>query len=344
MPDNYVAARDALRNLTASGLNYSAPQISKDQEIRQKEREIALTQIDGFFPSPPEVIARMLDIARLHLESPGLMLEPSAGAGHIADAVRERYPAQTVHCVELAQELRALLELKGHQLVGRNIYDYDPKDAGHAQRDIYDVVLMNPPFEHLQDIDHVQEVFIHLLKPAGRLVSVMSISWTFNKAHKADEFRQWVEQLGGYWELLPEDAFQKSDRPTGVRTGLLVLDKTENANDQWRHHRSLAATPLMIPVREPGGALAYETFGEDADQVRSALGLPEDNAEFVTVSEAQLQNLQNKISFSIFRHQGVEQRQRVNPISPERAEFLEAAASSDLNALREAARKLREKV
>jgi type I restriction-modification system DNA methylase subunit len=86
----------------------------------------------------------------------------------------------------------------------------------------YDRVLMNPPFENLQDIDHVLHA-LHFLKPGGRLVAVMSPSPFFRSDRKCELFRGVVEKLGCEVVDLPDGSFKASG--TGVATKLLILDK-----------------------------------------------------------------------------------------------------------------------
>jgi hypothetical protein len=81
---------------------------------------------------------------------------------------------------------------------------------------------MNPPFEHLQDIDHVRHAY-EFLAPDGRLVSIMGEGPFFRQDHKAAEFRDWLESRGGWSERLPESSFQASG--TGVNARIVVVEK-----------------------------------------------------------------------------------------------------------------------
>lgn len=59
----------------------------------------------------------------------------------------------------------------------------------------YDRILMNPPFERLQDVDHVKKAYDHL-KEGGRVIAIMGESAFFNSTKKAVEFRDWLEEVG----------------------------------------------------------------------------------------------------------------------------------------------------
>jgi len=84
-----------------------------------------------------------------------------------------------------------------------------------------DRVLMNPPFEKGQDIDHVRKAF-DALKPGGRLVAVMSPGPFFRSDRKAAEFRRWFSGLGGRKVELPNGAFKASG--TTASSVLAVID------------------------------------------------------------------------------------------------------------------------
>jgi phospholipid N-methyltransferase len=181
--------------------------------IETLKAEIALSTIPGYFPTSAPIVQTMLNRARLE---PGLtVLEPSAGSGNIADALRDRFPTMQTHCFELNTRLAELLKLKGHY-VGGDDFMTDDRIAR-----IYDRVIMNPPFEKQADIDHVRKAF-SLLKPGGVLVSVMAPGFEFRQDRKSTEFRAWLDEVGGTWEDLPDGAFKASG--TGINTRLVVIE------------------------------------------------------------------------------------------------------------------------
>lgn len=185
-----------------------------DRKIKEMELQLVGRNIPGYFPTPKSVVEKMLEKADI---KPGMkVLEPSAGKGNIADAIKEKHSDAVLEVVEYQQVLRDILEAKGHKLVGVDFLKYN---GGQ-----YDRILMNPPFEHGQDIDHVRHAY-ELLKPGGRLVAIMC-EGSFNRSdRKATEFREWLASVGGWSEKLPDGAFKDSERPTGVATRLVVIDK-----------------------------------------------------------------------------------------------------------------------
>jgi hypothetical protein len=165
---------------------------------------------DGFFRTPRNITIQMLDM----LENiPQVILEPSAGDGAICDVLNENH--YEVHAIERNQERQGILKNKGY-----NVLDYtDFMEFNVAN--IYKTIVMNPPCEQLQDIDHISHAF-NLLAQNGELVSVISESPFFRDTEKAINFRSLVDTYG-YSMQLPENSFKESG--TGVNTRLVYLKK-----------------------------------------------------------------------------------------------------------------------
>jgi cyclopropane fatty-acyl-phospholipid synthase-like methyltransferase len=147
------------------------------------------------------------------------VLEPSAGKGDIVDAICKHYPRETIalDVLEINHTLCGILGTKGY-----NVHRFDFLEWKGTK---YDRIVMNPPFENLQDIEHVRHAY-DLLKPGGRLVSVMSTGPFHRSDRKATEFRTWLDGLSNYSvDDLPSDAFKDSFRSTGVSTKLVVIHK-----------------------------------------------------------------------------------------------------------------------
>jgi hypothetical protein len=56
-------------------------------------------------------------------------------------------------------------------------------------------------------------------------VSVMCEGPFFRADRKSREFREWLDAVGGWNEILPSGVFEASDRPTSVKARLVVIDK-----------------------------------------------------------------------------------------------------------------------
>jgi 16S rRNA G1207 methylase RsmC len=121
-----------------------------------------------------------------------------------------------VQGVEVSHTLSEILKSKGHTVHFGDFLNWFPLTSR------YDRVLMNPPFEKGQDMEHIQHAF-EMLEDLGRLVSVISPGPFFHSSKKAEAFRQWFEDLGGEVIDLPEGSFK--DSGTGVASKLVVIDK-----------------------------------------------------------------------------------------------------------------------
>ncbi len=164
----------------------------------------------GYFPTPKEIVSQMIEKA--NLKDNMTVLEPSAGQGAILDEIPSYCD---MVAIELLDNNRKVLEGKGYEV-------FNEKDfMKFALDQIYDRIIMNPPFEKQQDIDHVTKAFDHL-DEGGRLVAIMSNGVTFRMNKKTVAFRELVDEHG-YIEELPENSFKESG--TGVRTVMVVLDK-----------------------------------------------------------------------------------------------------------------------
>ena len=259
---------------------------------RVKELERAMAgkrNTDGldFFPTPAGTVRAMLDAAEIE---PGMsVLEPSAGMGHIADMIREEGVEPDV--VEISGERRELLDAKGHNVVGSDFMEV----AGE-----YDRILMNPPFGDRRDAEHVRHAF-DLLASNGRLVAIMGEGVFFGQDKKAQQFREWLESVGGTSEKLDEGTFLDPSLPvnTGVNARLVVIDKRSSdvamfnaksgsignpidaaalestiasviaaSPSQWRRDTVVTATlfaDLPAPIVEKAKAEGYDAHGRNRD-------------------------------------------------------------------------------
>lgn len=203
---------------------------AKADRVKALERDLVGAKIPGFFPTPKPVVDRMIEEAQIR---PGeRVLEPSAGKGDIADAVREAEPGADLQVNEPVGRLADLLEAKGYRPSQVTRSDF----LSMAPVEQFDKVVMNPPFENGQDAAHVRHAY-DLLKPGGRVVAIMSESPFFRQDAAAKEFREWLDERGGVSEKLPEGSFKSSFRPTGVATRLVTIDKPS------RGHLSEEPTP-----------------------------------------------------------------------------------------------------
>jgi hypothetical protein len=159
----------------------------QQEKIGRMEDRLRFADIPGFFPTPAKLVKIMLDLADIR---PGMrVLEPSAGKGDIAEEIRARHPGGFLDVLEVNYSLVEILGAKGFNV---HRYDFLEWPAPHLDgRRGYDRIVMNPPFENLQDVAHVTRAY-DLLAPGGRVVAIMSCSPFVNSKRRGEEFRQWL--------------------------------------------------------------------------------------------------------------------------------------------------------
>jgi protein-L-isoaspartate O-methyltransferase len=204
---------DAAKAFRAIGLGKTDPEVERKARIEKMERDIRFLKIPGFFPTPPDLIMMLMELADVQ---PGMLcLEPSAGKGDIAEALRKA--GGEVHCVEIQHCLREILLAKGLDVKDDDFTAYDPHEGERYNR-----IVMNPPFEKGQDIDHVLDA-IQLLRQGGRLVAVMSTGPFFRSDSKSRDFQQFAADNLVIHEVEP-GAFKSAFNPTGVNCKVVVFN------------------------------------------------------------------------------------------------------------------------
>lgn len=194
----------------------------KQQAIDVAEDKVRFAKLPGFFPTPPEIIERMIEAARL--EDRDSILDPSAGNGAILDAVSRIGSTPnmgfSIEGVEIRPSLCNILDLKGHTNHQGDFLDV----RVWSELGKFSVILMNPPFEKFQDIDHVMRAAALLLEH-GTLVAIMSESTFTSTYRKPRVFREWLAKRAGIIESLPANSFKGIDsfRQTGVACRMVTI-------------------------------------------------------------------------------------------------------------------------
>ena len=170
-----------------------------------------------FFPTPRPVINKMLD--RID-HGARYFLEPSAGRGDIAEAVKDHLEgygwnrrAVEVDCIEQSPELCAILQGKELPVVGTDWLTYEGVSY-------YDAVVMNPPFA--TGARHLLRAwdFLH----SGEIVCLLN-SETLRNPHTAERKRlaAIIEEHGDTEEL--GACFNSANRPTDVEITMVYMSK-----------------------------------------------------------------------------------------------------------------------
>ncbi|MDX0541648.1 methyltransferase [Sinorhizobium medicae] len=164
----------------------------------------------GQFDTPEALAEQVVDIA--DVQAGMAVLEPSAGVGRIAAAVRQT--GAFVTCWEIDAKRAEKLDGIAHSLNVANFLVATPTAT-------FDRVVMNPPFAKQDDIRHVLHAF-KFLKLGGRLVAIMSNSVLFRDNKLTADFRGFVASHSGTMTALPEGSFKSSG--TGVNTCIVTIN------------------------------------------------------------------------------------------------------------------------
>lgn len=170
------------------------------------------------FPTPPAIAARAVELLELdswngEARETLRVLEPSAGTGNLIEALRADREGASITAYEinaqLCQGLRAKFPAEVHVYQADFLAIVPPR----TDAELFDAVLMNPPFSKGDWKNHLRHAF-RFLKPGGRLVAVMPAAPSLQAVMRG--------LCGdGTIEPLPVNSFTG----TGVNTCLIRLDK-----------------------------------------------------------------------------------------------------------------------
>ena len=190
--------------------------INKFEQMREQLKGgVQVVAAPQLFPTPPQLVERMIDEAEI--ESSHQILEPSAGTGRILDGIN----CGDVVAIEYDSQLASAL-VKSYPEI--NIYCSDFTCCSPNYLGKFDRVIMNPPFKGGQDVEHVLHAY-EFLKDGGRLVAIMCEGPFFRSDKKSKSFREFLDSVNGYSEKLPQDTFKSSG--TMVNTRLVIINKEE---------------------------------------------------------------------------------------------------------------------
>lgn len=166
-----------------------------------------------FYPTPSELSFKM--ISMIDRKYARTILEPSAGKGNLADAIKEylRYRQGTIDCIEIEPELRATLTGKGHTVIDTDFLSYQ----GATQ---YDTIIMNPPFSQAEK--HILKAWDMLYD--GDLITLMNAETIKNPFSKERKLIVDLVKQYGTCEFI-SNAFVDAENKTGVEVALVKLSK-----------------------------------------------------------------------------------------------------------------------
>lgn len=170
-----------------------------------------------FYPSTEALASKVYWKAKI--EGQLTVLDPTAGNGVLLDKIKlgssssYRTKAETF-AIEIEQDLRYILQGKGHQVIGSDFWQYSEPVK-------FDRIIMNPPFN--QGAKMVLRAW-EFLKDGGILISTLNIATLENQHTKERELlSNLIDQYGESEDL--GRPFNDGPRPTDVRAVMITLKK-----------------------------------------------------------------------------------------------------------------------
>jgi len=177
--------------------------------------------IESFYPTPSALIAKMLDGIDFRLVAS--VLEPSAGKGDLADAVKQkiisrqrwgqRDPSPDIDTIEINPDLQHVLKGKEHRV----IFDDFLKFSTFKH---YDLIVMNPPFA---DGDKHLLKALELQGRGGGIVCLLNAETVRNpRTYARQELTKALNRHGATITYL-DGEFMQAERPTDVEVALIKV-------------------------------------------------------------------------------------------------------------------------
>lgn len=177
-----------------------------------------------FYPTPAGLVEKMMKL--VNWDRVQFALEPSAGKGDIAQAIKARMqqkkqPAQ-LDCVEIDPDLRAVLRQRGYTVVANDFLEWDAQTR-------YDLIVMNPPF---RDGDRHLLHALDLMQHGGQIVCLLNASTLERTGSPVrQDLVQRLYSYGAKVEKLTR-AFSGAERSTDVDVVLIYVDIPDECRDE----------------------------------------------------------------------------------------------------------------
>ena len=241
---------------------------------------------DEFYPTPPELIAKMLET--VIRERNKTILEPSAGKGDILDFISlykqnesgcgykwlieqlkesnyddipQMLLQETVkdfkngkrarevinaECIEIDSNLCAILKDKGYRVYNDDFLLYD--DDKH-----YDLIIMNPPFSNGDE--HLLKAISIAEKTGSKIICLLNAETVKNPySNKRKLLASKLEKYGAEIEFV-ENAFSDAERKTDVEVAIVRIDIPETFRKKSRIWEELEVNDIEINEPEFSGEI-----------------------------------------------------------------------------------------
>ena len=212
---------------TAQGL----PVVSFEAMRETLKAGVKVVVAPNLFPTPPDVARRMVYLAKLHKYPALRILEPSAGTGNILEELRPWVGAAEIVAAEINLSLTDALRDRFREGIAFQCCDFLGQGESWGK---FDRILMNPPFDHGEDLKHIRHA-LTMLKPGGVLVGICGAG-----SRQVDELKPQAEACGGHWEELPAGTFTG----TNVRSILFSIEKPPPVAPTCTQSKQLSLLPV----------------------------------------------------------------------------------------------------
>lgn len=168
----------------------------------------------NFYPTPNSLIQKM--ISRIDFDDVTYILEPSAGAGHIVDALNKLHGSHKmdIKCIEIDPELQTYLRGKKYNVIDSDFLQFNSSLS-------FDLIIANFPFS---DGEH------HLLKAidilfSGQIVCLLNAETLKNPySNYRIQLNSKLKELCAEITFLTH-TFMQAERPTRVEVALIYIKK-----------------------------------------------------------------------------------------------------------------------
>ncbi len=175
-----------------------------------------------FYPTPKILSGKMASMIDPNFSK--RILEPSAGKGDLAKAVKsrfEKYGNGKIDCIEKEPELRSLLTGEGYSVVDTDFLTY-------ASTKQYDTIIMNPPFSNGEK--HVLKAWDIIYN--GDVIALLNAETLVNPYTESRKLLKNIIDQYGEVEYL-KDQFVSAERKTDVEVALIHLRKRNSINSDY---------------------------------------------------------------------------------------------------------------
>lgn len=191
------------------------------------------TNNDQFYPTPKELVFKMLDKLsdeKYVLASIKYILEPNCGKGDIVQAYREYYNKKysnkywsnkkadaelNFDVIEFDKNLNSLLRGQNYNVVWDDFLTFDPPR-------FYDLIIMNPPF--LNGADHLLQAIRIQERVGGKILCLLNAETIKNPySNSRKQLAQLIKEYNGEIEYI-ENTFSDAERTTDVEIALIYID------------------------------------------------------------------------------------------------------------------------